>query len=116
MLDSPAYRDLPPSTKVILTAIHRIHNGTNNGRIAFSSHSGIRWGIKSPTTTHKALVGLYYHGFIIPVKKGHYTERQATEWALTFERVDGKAPSHKWSQYDAKQKKVPNIDSYNTII
>ncbi|MDR3126062.1 MAG: hypothetical protein LBT92_00325 [Rickettsiales bacterium] len=113
--ESPAYRTLSPSARSIMTAIQYRYNGYNNGQIGFACSSGEKWGI-CPNTTQKALTELYEHGFIIPFKKGMRLGRKASEWALTFERLNNQPPTNDWKRFDEKQKIIPNLAPYNTKI
>jgi len=110
--DSPAYRTLTPVARCILTAIQRRYNGSNNGQIGFACTSGGDWGF-CPNTTNRALIELYNHGLITPIKKGMRLGRKATEWALTFERVDDQPPTNEWKRFDENQKIIPNLELYH---
>jgi hypothetical protein len=45
LLDSPAFRALPPAGKVAILALTRNYNGTNNGRIVLTRSEAMRWGL-----------------------------------------------------------------------
>ena len=53
----------------------------------------------SKSSISAALKQLETHGFIKLVKKGYFTGRKASEYALTDEQLDGYSPTREWRQW-----------------
>lgn len=117
LFESVAFKDLSPQAVQILLLLKYRFNGSNNGEISLSCREVAAWyGISKGTASAK-FKELYLHGFIKPVKKGKFTTRMATVWLLTFERFGKDATkTDDWKRYDRIQKKVPDIEPYNTQI
>ena len=99
LLESDAWRWLRPISQSVYIELRRRFNGSNNGRISFSLAEGARILRASKSSIQKALVELEEHGFIKLVKKGYFTRRMASEYALTDERLDGHPPTREWRQW-----------------
>ena len=99
LLESDAWRWLRPISQSVYIELRRRFNGSNNGRISFSLAEGARILRASKSSIQKALVELEEHGFIKLVKKGYFTRRMASEYALTDEQLDGHPPTREWRQW-----------------
>ena len=96
LIESEAWRWLRPISKAVYVELRRRYNGSNNGKISFSLDEGARILRASKSTIQKALVELEEHGFIKLIKKGYFTGRKASEFALTDERCDGHPATREW--------------------
>ena len=96
LLESEAWRWLRPISKAVYIELKRRYNGLNNGKISLSLAEGARILRASKSSIQKALVELEEHGFIRLVKKGYFTRRMASEYALTDEQLDGYPPTREW--------------------
>jgi DNA-binding transcriptional ArsR family regulator len=97
VIDSPAYRGLPPAARAALVEFARLYNGSNNGHLAMSARSlADRLGV-SKSMASRVLLKLEEAGFIETVKVGSFQrrDRMASEYRLTFYRCDASstAPS-----------------------
>ena len=99
LIKSEAWKWLRPISQSVYIELRRRFNGSNNGKISFSLAEGARILRASKSTIQKALLELEEHGFIKLVKKGHFTGRMASEYALTDEQLDGYPPTREWRQW-----------------
>ena len=86
-------------TRFLKVKLRRRFNGSNNGRISLSLAEGARILRASKSSIQTALVELEEHGFIRLIKKGYFTGRMASEFALTDEQLDGHPPTREWRQW-----------------
>jgi hypothetical protein len=86
MLDSAAWKDLNALERSLYFELTRRYNGTNNGRIGYSSRTAADEFKISKVTAAKALRSLERHGFIVCEKRGafHCKARHASEYRLTI--------------------------------
>ena len=113
MLNSRAWQFLSPISVRVYVEICRRYNGGNNGKIAMS-HNECAANIKAgKQTVNRAVRQLIEHGFIKIVKKGYFTGRQATEYAITDFHLDGHPPTREWKSWNTPKKhrrrQIPNI-------
>ena len=99
LIESQAWRWLRPISQSVYIELRRRFNGSNNGKISFSLGEGARILRASKSSIQKALVELEEHGFIKLVKKGYFTRRMASEYALTDEQLDGHPPTKEWQRW-----------------
>ena len=99
LLESEAWRWLRPISQSVYIELRRRFNGSNNGKISFSLAEGARILRASKSSIQTALVELEEHGFIKLIKKGYFTRRMASEYALTDEQLDGYPPTREWRQW-----------------
>ena len=99
LLESEAWRWLRPISQSVYIELRRRFNGSNNGKISFSLGEGARILRASKSSIQTAIVELEEHGFIKLVKKGYFTKRMASEYALTDEQLDGHPPTREWRQW-----------------
>ena len=117
LIESEAWRWLRPISQAVYIELRRRFNGSNNGKISFSLAEGARILRASKSSIQKALVELEEHGFIRLVKKGYFTGRMASEYALTDEQLDGYPPTREWRQWQPtkphrrRQIRVPGIQT-----
>jgi DNA-binding transcriptional regulator YhcF (GntR family) len=87
LLKSEAWRSLGATPRAIYIEIASRYagQGTNNGRIPYSSREGAEALGVSKATAWRALASLKERGFIVPTKIGTFTlkVRHSTEWRLT---------------------------------
>ena len=103
LLESEAWRWLRPISQAVYIELRRRFNGSNNGKISFSLAEGARILRASKSSIQTALVELEEHGFIKLVKKGYFTRRMASEYALTDEQLDGYPPTREWRRWQPKK-------------
>ena len=116
MFESVNYKTLSSRERDVLMLFKHRFNGINNGEIHLTSREIAKWYECSKSTAHKAIVNLYERGFIKPHKFGHFADRVATTWILTFERYGNNPPTNEWKSFDEKQNKVPSIEPYRTLV
>ncbi len=113
LIESEAWRWLRPISQSVYIELRRRFNGSNNGKISFSLAEGARILRASKSSIQKALVELEEHGFIRLVKKGYFTRRMASEYALTDERLDGYPPTREWRRWQPikpnRRRQIPAI-------
>ena len=99
LIESEAWKWLRPISKAVYIELRRRFNGSNNGRISLSLAEGARILRASKSSIQTALIELEEHGFIRLIKKGYFTGRMASEFALTDEQLDGYPPTREWRQW-----------------
>ena len=107
VFDSPAYRSLKPGPRALLWEINRRFNGFNNGKIAFSQRDmAIALNISDRETIAGYARELVAKGFIKAVRVGGFnvkvSDRRASEWALTWLRVDDQPASREFIRRSLK--------------
>jgi hypothetical protein len=113
MLNSAAWQFLRPNSVLVYIQILKRFNGHNNGRISMSLNEAAT-AVKAGKQTVKAAVDqLVEYGFIKIIKKGYFTGRKATEYAITDFRLDGRSPTREWKVWRPKRKhrrkQIPKI-------
>jgi hypothetical protein len=96
MMNTFAWQRLSVTARAAWLELVRVHNGSNNGRIAMPSRTlGKRLGV-SKTTAERAIKELLTFGFIIITKASTFIiKRRGTEYLLTHipdDRTDPKSP------------------------
>ena len=113
LIESEAWRWLRPISKAVYIELKQRYNGLNNGKISLSLAEAARILRASKSTIQKALLELEEHGFIKLVKKGYFTGRMASEYALTDEQLDGYPPTREWRQWQPtkpyRRRQIPAI-------
>ena len=99
LLESEAWRWLRPISQSVYIELRRRYNGLNNGRISLSLSESAHILKASKSSISKALKQLETHGFIKLIKKGYFTGRMASEYALTDEQLDGYPPTREWRRW-----------------
>ena len=99
LIESEAWRWLRPISQSVYIELRRRFNGSNNGKISLSLSEAAHILKASKSSISAALKQLETHGFIKLVKKGYFTRRMASEYALTDERLDGYPPTREWRQW-----------------
>ena len=99
LIESQAWRWLRPISQALYIELRRRYNGLNNGRISLSLSEAANILKASKSSISKALKQLETHGFIKLTKKGYFTGRMASEYALTDEQLDGYPPTREWKQW-----------------
>ena len=97
LLESEAWRWLRPISQSVYIELRRRFNGSNNGRISLSLAEAAQILKASKSSISTALKQLETHGFIKLIKKGYFTGRMASEYALTDEQLDGYPPTRSGS-------------------
>ena len=119
LIESQAWRWLRPISQSVYIELRRRFNGSNNGKISFSLAEGARILRASKSSIQKALVELEEHGFIKLIKKGYFTKRMASEYALTDEQLDGHPPTREWRQWRPtkahRRRQIPAIGIETTL-
>ena len=99
LIESEAWRWLRPISKAVYIELRRRYNGLNNGKISLSLSDAAHILKASKSTISTALNQLEAHGFIKLIKKGYFTGRMASEYALTDEQLDGYPPTREWRRW-----------------
>ena len=99
LIESEAWRWLRPISKAVYIELKRRYNGLNNGKISLSLSEAARILKASKSSISRALKQLETHGFIKLIKKGYFTGRMASEYALTDEQLDGYPPTREWRRW-----------------
>jgi hypothetical protein len=112
MLDNAAWKSLSLAARAALVELHRLYNGTNNGRLAMPARDlAARLGC-SKTHAARVLIELEETGFIRPEKIGTFKQhgRIATEYALTLElnNVTGEPPTKAFMKWRAPRSHRPD--------
>ena len=103
LIESEAWKWLRPISKAVYIELKSRYNGLNNGRISLSLSEAAHILKASKSSISKALKQLEAHGFIKLIKKGYFTGRMASEYALTDEQLDGYPPTREWRQWQPKK-------------
>ena len=103
LIESEAWRWLRPISKAVYIELRRRYNGLNNGKISLSLSEAAYILKASKSSISKALNQLEAHGFIKLIKKGYFTGRMASEYALTDEQLDGYPPTREWRRWQPKK-------------
>ena len=113
LIESAAWRWLRPISQAVYIELRRRYNGPNNGRISLSLSEGAHILKVSKSSISKALKQLEMHGFIKLIKKGYFTGRMASEFALTDEQLDGYPPTREWRRWQPikphRRRQIPAI-------
>ena len=99
LIESEAWRWLRPISQAVYIELRRRYNGLNNGRISLSLSEAAHILKASKSSISRALKQLETHGFIKLIKKGYFTGRMASEYALTDEQLDGHPPTREWRRW-----------------
>jgi hypothetical protein len=85
MTDSPAWHDLGSLERAIYAEIAKCYDGSNNGKIGYSTRTAATEFRVGKMTAWRALQRLVDHGFLALMRKGAFSlkRRHATEWRLT---------------------------------
>ena len=103
LIESEAWRWLRPISKAVYIELRRRYNGLNNGKISLSLSEAAHILKASKSSISTALKQLETHGFIKLIKKGYFTGRMASEFALTDEQLDGYPPTREWRQWQPRK-------------
>ena len=99
LVESAAWRWLRPISQAVYIELRRRYNGLNNGRISMSLSEAAHILKASKSSISTALKQLERHGFIKLIKKGYFTGRMASEYALTDVQLDGYPPTREWRRW-----------------
>lgn len=92
MMQTAAWKSLNANQRAIYVEIAARYNGSNNGRIHFSTREAASALAISRATAARDLAMLQECGFIVAVTRGGFNvkdkQRQATEWRLTEYNCD----------------------------
>jgi hypothetical protein len=113
LLQSPAWRSLPPTARALYIELARRYNGSNNGRISFSVREGAdALHVGKDTAAHNLKI-LEERGFIVRIKRGAFslkTSREASEWRLTEHDQDAPHPNHATKDFMGWQPPEPDTN------
>ena len=99
ILASPAYRDLTPAARSLLTEFQRIYRPSRNGQLSIAVVNAAQLIKVHKDTALKQFNSLAEHGFIVLTKGAYWQERLAREWRLTFEECNGREPTDDWKRW-----------------
>ena len=103
ILASPAYRDLTPAARSLLTEFQRIYRPNRNGQLSISVVNAAQLIRVNKDTALKKFNSLAEHGFIVLTRGEYWQERLAREWRLTFEPCKGREPTDGWKRWKPGQ-------------
>lgn len=113
--NSAAWKSLSCEAKALLLEIWALHNGLNNGFIAFShrqAQKALRIGNNKVQRTFQELQD---KGFIVAHYKGHFDWKvvagagRASEWEITAEPCEGKPPSKHYRNWSENKNTAPAL-------
>ena len=73
LLDAPAWKSLPANARALYIELARRYNGSNNGRISYSTREAGQSLHISPCTAGRLLRILQGRGFIVCTKRGAFS-------------------------------------------
>ena len=115
LLDAPAWKSLPANARALYIELARRYNGSNNGRISYSTREAGQSLHISPCTAGRLLRILQGRGFIVCTKRGAFslkTVKDASEWCLT-EYDSDHPPAHATKNFMRWQPEGVDIDALN---
>jgi DNA-binding transcriptional MocR family regulator len=105
MMQTAAWKSLNANQRAIYVEMAARYNGSNNGRIHFSTREAATAVHISKATAARDLAVLVERGFIVAVTRGGFNvkhkQRQSTEWRLTEFNCDvtGALPSKDFARW-----------------
>lgn len=101
LIESDAWRCLPPPACKIFIELRKRFNGHNNGEISLSYREAAEVAGCSKSSAMRHMEALILLGFIDIHNKGMMRNRHATTWYLTMERCDyhNSYPTNKWREF-----------------
>lgn len=119
--NSTAWKSLSCEARALLIQIWALHNGMNNGRIAYS-HRQARTALRIGNgKVQRAFQDLQDRGFIVAHHKGHFDWKvvagagRATEWEITAEPCEGKPPSKHYRTWAENKTATPKSSAVVSI-
>ena len=113
--NSEAFQSLSPEATRVLVLIWVRHNGSNNGRIAYSfreARNALRAGSRKVQNAFKELQA---RGFLVCRTNGSFNskvragEGKASEWEITAEPCDGQPPKRLYAKWSEKQNAATEV-------
>jgi len=107
MLRSPAWRALSPNGKAVLLHLWERHNGSNNGQIVYAVREAAEIGI-GRSNAAVALGELLDLGFLRITRDSAFRikTKEAREWAITAEPIDGRLPTKEFMHWVPEKNKT----------
>ena len=99
MANSPAYRDLNPPARALLTEFQLIYLPSLNGRLSISTRNAAQQINITEKTARKAFNDLAEHGFIELISGHSWMDKKAREWRLTFEKTNNQSATDEWQKW-----------------
>jgi len=96
LIESDAYRSLPPGARCLLIEFMRIVFPDRNGKIGMSHDRAARLVNCTKKTAGKYIEMLLQRGFLKLVKGELWQERKAREYALTSASRQGRSPTYEY--------------------
>ena len=108
MMDSPAWKSLPPISQALWLHIRRRYNGNNNGDIPLGCRDAARFLNISKNTAADAFKDLLDRGFIKVGQDSDFRLKSKTtrRWVMTDESYGGHGPTNEWRQWGKEVSKV----------
>ncbi len=110
LLNSPAYRDLKPPTRALLTEFLRKYRPSRNGRLTIDSVTARQLINSSEKVTDRAFYELSEHGFIKLIKCQSWTKNEGREWALTFHKLNDYEPTNEYLNWTKGMNMQPDLN------
>jgi hypothetical protein len=116
LIESDAWRTLPPPACKIFIELRRRFNGFNNGDISLSCRDAAELTGCSKQSALRHFNSLIKHGFIDIHNKGVMRNRNASTWYLTMEACEyhPRYPTNRWRDFK-KTSVPPQNDTVPTI-
>jgi len=97
--ESPAYRDLRPVAKCLLTEFLNIYRPTRNGKLVLSTRQAAKRVGVVENTVINAFHELVEHGFLILTSPHSWTQGMAREFELTIRGMDVRVSKDSWKNW-----------------
>ncbi|QWV15480.1 helix-turn-helix domain-containing protein [Stutzerimonas zhaodongensis] len=90
LVQSPGYRSLSATARLVLVELMAQSNGKNNGDLSATRTMAKEWGIGSPATLQKALTELGNAGWIVQTRSSLFSRHgsRCALYALAWLRID----------------------------
>lgn len=108
IMDSPAWKSLPPESQALWLYIRKRYNGNNNGEIPLSCREAASFLNISKNTSAKAFENLLDRGFIKVGQDSDFRLKSKTSrrWVMTDESYGNHGPTNEWRQWGKGVSKV----------
>ncbi len=101
IMDTPAWRDLTGVAVKLLLHVVKLHNGSNNGRLALTEQQAADTIGVSRNTASRAFEELMSHGFLSVTERSafHVKTKRPSLWRVTFIHAEGKGPTNEYLRW-----------------
>lgn len=99
-IGSPAYRDLTTRARCLLEEFQRIYKPGRNGELSISVENAAKLLNCCANSARNAFRELEEKGFLALCCEASYSAGRATEYRLTIEPHNGRAPTDDWMDWE----------------